>query len=255
MNYLLYLFGFLPSLIWLLFYLRKDSHPESNSMIIKVFFLGMLSAICALFIELGFQKILNLLAGYKGFTGLLAIFPGPAFVELYGAAIGTALMIFIGGALVEEYGKYLAVKIGVFKSSELDEPADLVLYMIISALGFAALENLLVLSNFHPLLTVGKALESMTWRFVSATFLHALCSGTFGFFIALHLFNIARGKKFIVLGLIISAGLHGVYNWAIMRMENWGKIAIPLFIIIVLSCFVSYSFNKLKKFKGVCKIH
>lgn len=254
MVYLLYLAGFLPSLIWLLFYLRKDKHPESNTMVIKVFFAGMLSAIFALIVELIFQEILNIAATHKGLSAIFSIFPGPAFVQLYGATIGATLMIFIGGALVEEYAKYLAVKKTALKSSELDEPHDLVLYMIIAALGFAALENILVLTNIHPLLTANTALSSMAWRFVSATFLHALCSGTLGYFLAMHLCNIHKSKKFIILGLIISASLHGVYNWFIMKSNDWGRVVVPLFILIVLSCFVSYSFNKLKKIKSVCKI-
>jgi len=41
----------LPSLVWLLFYLRKDKHPEPNSMVIKVFTLGILSAFAAVILE------------------------------------------------------------------------------------------------------------------------------------------------------------------------------------------------------------
>ncbi len=45
MNYPIYIFfGLAPSFIWLLFFLRKDAHPESNPMILKIFFYGMLAA-------------------------------------------------------------------------------------------------------------------------------------------------------------------------------------------------------------------
>ena len=166
MIYLLYLFGFLPSIIWLLFYLRKDAHPESNRMILRIFFFGVLAAFFAIFLEKGFQAI----------------------------TANSLLIIFLGGAFIEEYLKYLVVRVGVFHNSEMDEPPDLLLYMIISALGFAALENILVLSNYHPILTTAKALEVMSWRFVSATFLHALCSGTLGYFLALS-FSISNSEK------------------------------------------------------------
>ncbi len=54
MIYPLYIFlGILPSIIWLLYYLKKDTHPEPRLMILKIFFWGMLSALPAIFIEKG----------------------------------------------------------------------------------------------------------------------------------------------------------------------------------------------------------
>lgn len=233
MVYLLYLFGFLPSIIWLLFYLRKDVHPESNAMVLKIFFYGILAGFVAIFLEKSFQKVYNL------FTA--------------SPVSGSVLAIFFGGALIEELVKYLAVWLGVFRNRELDEPPDLVLYMIIAALGFAALENILVLSNFHPILTPAKALEVMGWRFASATFLHALCSGAFGYFLALSLFYISKRKKYFFVGLGISVILHGLYNLSIIKIEGVNKFILPLVILIVLGFFVSFSFKKLKRLKSVCE--
>ncbi|MBZ9572991.1 PrsW family intramembrane metalloprotease [Patescibacteria group bacterium] len=226
MIYFLYLFGFLPSIIWLLFYLRKDVHPESNRMILKIFLFGMLAAFFAIFLEKGFQKIIS----------------------------SSLLVIFLGGALIEEYLKYLVVRVGVFRNPELDEPPDLLIYMIISALGFASLENILVLSNYHPILTPVKALEVMGWRFVSATFLHALCSGTLGYFLALSLLHIEKRRRFFILGLGIAFALHGLYNWSIMGIENLGRFILPIIILVILAFFVSFSFKKLKRLKSVCKV-
>ena len=227
MLYLLYLCGFLPSFVWLLFYLRKDSHPESNKMVLKIFFSGMLIAFIAIFFE-------------KGAT---------IFLEK-----GSILAIFLGGAFIEEYLKYLVVKIGVFKSSELDEVFDLLLYMIISALGFAALENILVLTNYHPYLTIGKALETMVYRFISATFLHALCSALFGYFLALSFFHFKKRKWLFLAGLGIATTLHGLYNFSIMKIEGLGKFILPIIILIGLFFFILSVIKKLKRLKSVCKV-
>ena len=178
--YLLYFFGFLPSLIWLFFYLRKDAHPEPKKMIIKIFIFGMISAFLAIFLEKGFRI----------FTPLLK----------EQIVLNKIIIIFLGGALIEESLKYIVVRVGVFKNSALDEPFDLVLYMIISALGFAVLENILVLSNYHPILTIGKALETMTLRFVSATLLHTLCSALVGYFLILSLRKLKRRNLSIIIG-------------------------------------------------------
>jgi len=229
MLYLLYLLGFLPSIIWLLFYLRKDVHPESNQAILKVFFYGMLIAFAAIFLEIGFKKISSNLLLY----------------------------LFVGGALVEEYLKYLVVKLEVLRSSELDEPIDIMLYMIIAGLGFAALENILILVKYHPFLELPKTLEISTLRFLTATFLHALCSGIVGYFLAISFFNLKKQKKFLLMGLGIAIVLHGSYNLSIIKIDDWKKFISPVIILIILigaAWFVSLGFKKLKRLKGICKV-
>jgi len=226
MIYLLYLFGFLPSIIWLLFYLRKDVHPESNQAILKVFFYGMLVAFAAIFLEIGFKKISSNLILY----------------------------VFIGGALIEESLKYLVVKFKVLRSSELDEPVDIMIYMIIAGLGFAALENILILINYHPFLELPKTLEIITLRFLTATFLHALCSGIVGYFLAISFFNIKKQKKFLLMGLGMAIILHGFYNLSIIKIDGLEKFILPAIILIGAALFVSLGFKKLKRLKSICII-
>jgi len=226
MIYFLYLFGFLPSIIWLLFYLRKDVHPESNRAVLKIFFYGILIAFAAIFLEIGFKKISSNLLLY----------------------------VFIGGAMVEEYLKYLVVKFKVLRSSELDEPVDIILYMIIAGLGFAALENILILINYHPFLELPKTLEIITLRFLTATFLHALCSGVVGYFLAISFFNIRKQKKFLLVGLGIATVLHGFYNLSIIKIDGWEKFILPVIILMGTASFVSIGFKKLKRLKSICII-
>lgn len=230
----LYLLGFLPSFVWLLFYLRKDAHPESNRMILKIFFLGMMVAFLAIFLE-------------KGFSFLISFLKTPE-------TLNSVLVIFLGGALIEEYLKYTVVRLGVYGKEELDEVFDLLLYMIISALGFASLENILVLQKYHPFLTVGEALETIAWRFVSATFLHALCSALLGYFLALSFFHLEKRKLFFIVGLFLATTLHGGYNFSIMEIEGWAKIILPIVIIIGLAIFVSWAIKKVKKLKSICEV-
>ncbi|MDD5146738.1 MAG: PrsW family glutamic-type intramembrane protease, partial [Candidatus Pacebacteria bacterium] len=177
MHYLFYILGLAPSFIWLAFYLRKDKHPESNWMVATTFFLGMASALVILILELGVQEIIN----YFGAKIILV-------AKAYSASLTSAwllansdwltllISVFFAGAVIEEYVKYRATRFWVAKNSELDEPLDIMLYMIIGALGFAAMENIMVLhnQNFHEALTAQNALVTIGWRFISATFLHAL---------------------------------------------------------------------------------
>jgi len=218
-------FGIAPSIIWLLIFLKKDSHPESNRMILKIFFYGALATIPTALIEVG-----------------IGSFP-----------IGEILYFMVGVALVEEVFKYLVVKKRVVESSEFDEPVDAMLYMIIAALGFAAVENIL---NMFLLLKPQYFFDAFLVggiRFVGATFLHALCSGLVGYYLALSFLYTKRRFKIIAKGLLIAVLLHGFYDLSIIKIEGMAKFIIPIIILIFLSIFVSLGFQKVKKLKSICK--
>jgi RsiW-degrading membrane proteinase PrsW (M82 family) len=163
------------------------------------------------------------------------------------------LYIFIGIALIEEILKYLVVRGKVLRSPELDEPIDVMLYMIIAALGFAALENILILWG-NQRINLSETLWISGIRFISATFLHALVSGTFGYFLALSLFDIKNQKKLLFGGLGAAIALHGFYDLFIIEIEGVMKIIIPGIILISLALFISWGFRRLKKMKSICKI-
>ena len=224
MNYLLLtLFGFLPSVIWLAFYLRKDAHPEPKSMVIKVFFFGMLIAFPTALIEIILFKCLD------------------AFH--FSLIFATGLNMFIAVALVEELMKYAVIKQKVIKNKEFDEPVDAMIYMIIVALGFAAVENILILfplSEFFEIFTISGI------RFVGATFLHALCSALIGYFIALWYFR-KKPFRFVIFGALIAIICHGLYNFSVVTINNGFKFLIPAGILFCLALFVSWAFLDLKK--------
>lgn len=236
MTYSLYaLFGVLPSIAWLIFYLRKDSHPESNRMILKIFFYGMLAALPAIFIEIGvLEKVkeLNLSANLSSF-----------------------LNIFIAVALVEEFLKYLVVRGKVLVSSEMDEPIDIMLYMIVAALGFAASENILILFSLGSSSALSEIFSISVFRFLGATFLHTLSSGLLGFFMALSIFYAGNRRKIVISGLIIATLLHGFFNFFIIKMEGIFSFVIPALILLCLAIFLTFAFKRLKKIKSVCKMN
>lgn len=227
MNYPLYIFlGVLPSIIWLLFYLKKDVHPEPKLLVLKIFFYGMLSALPAVFIEKG------------------------VFEELKKMALSPFLMsilnTFVGVALTEETLKYLVVRGKIINNPEFDESIDAMLYMIIAALGFAASENILILFQIQSTLLLRQTLFVLLLRFWGATFLHALCSGIVGFYLALSFLKYKREKlRLIGLGLVIAIGLHGLYNFFIIKAGI--GFLVPLAILMVLALSVALGLKKLKR--------
>jgi len=227
LNYPLYiLFGTLPSLIWLNFYLRRDVRPEPKSMILKIFFFGMLVTLPAIFFET---------AIFKEFDKLN-----------FSSSTIFILNTFFGVALVEEILKFLVVKEKVLIDPEFDEPVDAMIYMIVAALGFAAGENLLILFPLKS--TFLKEIVGVSLiRFLGATFLHALASAIIGFFIGLSLRPRRKEWNLIFFGLFLAILLHGFYNFSIMRVGEGLKIFIPPTLLIISAIFVSFGFKRLKK--------
>ncbi|MBU2540240.1 PrsW family intramembrane metalloprotease [Patescibacteria group bacterium] len=232
-------FGVSISIIWLIELLRRDKLPEPMRMIFKIFFLGMVITVPVFVIEFGALKAIKWL-NFSSFWTFL----------IYG---------FFAIALVEEVFKYLVVKISVLKSKEFDEPVDTMIYMATAALGFAALENILYL--FPP---IGQALpfnelfintvKISFFRFAGTTFLHALCSGLVGYFLALSICRAKKKRSIMFLGLLIATLLHGLYNFSIIEIEDPLNLAIPIMILTGLAIFVTSGFRKLKKIKSVCRI-
>lgn len=233
------IFGVLPSLVWLSYYLLRDDHPEPKKTIVRIFLWGGLMTIPVLFLQLGlvsFIKQLNLgTFSFNLIEGFFVI------------------------AFVEELFKYLVVKFKVLKSPDLDEPLDIMLYMIVSALGFAAFENMLYLfgarNSFASFdMFIQGAIVLSFIRFIGATFLHTLCSGIVGYFLAL---EIAWPKKkffYAESGLIVATILHGTYNLSIMKLHTYDTL-IMLFTILMMFAFLTLvAFHNLKKMRSISKI-
>lgn len=165
------------------------------------------------------------------------------------------LNIFIAVALVEEFLKYLVIRGKVLVSSELDEPIDIMLYMIIAALGFAASENILILFSLGSSSPLTEVFSISIFRFVGATFLHTLVSGLLGFFLALSIFKTGSRGKIVISGLISATFLHGLFNFSIIEMKGVFSFLIPALILFCLAIFLTFAFQRLKKIKSVCKIN
>jgi len=258
MIYLLYaIFGLLPSIIWLLFYLRKDHHPEPNRMVVKIFLWGMLMGPLAIFFELFIKWLVNP-------TDLAS------FIEILKSNtrdIYLFISIVFVAPIIEEFVKYTVVRFKVLKNPEFDEPLDVMLYMIISSLGFAAIENLLLIFQ-NPLPALDQVISLAALRFISATFLHALASGLLGYWLARSLAEPAKKIQFLARGFGLAIFFHASYNyltWIISDNQACFAPANGICLTTVaavmtftllgfMAVAVSYNFSLLKKLHSVCKI-
>jgi protease PrsW len=235
------LFGILPSLAWLFYYLRKDLHPEPKRMIVKIFLYGCLATIPVYLIQVALSTLLTSLHNVAIFSQF------PILPEII-------YWLFII-ALTEETIKYLVVRTTIFGSYVLDEPLDVMLYMVVVALGFAAVENALYL--FSPLNNVSFDAVIKTTiiitivRFLGATFLHTLCSATIGYFVAKGFFDTKHRVWLAGAGISLAVLLHACYDFSIITLVSPFNLVVPIIIIVGLATFVISAFTSIKKLKSV----
>jgi RsiW-degrading membrane proteinase PrsW (M82 family) len=243
--------GFLPSLIWLSFYLRKDPHPEPRRQIIKIFLWGILIAPLAATAELFLLWLTKPLGPQSLINGLSG---GSLLLTQYTTGWRALIGLVIFAPLVEEYLKYRIVKEEIAGDPNFDEPPDAMIYLIAGGLGFAAAENLLVVLQ-SPLLPVSAALSTMSLRFVGATFLHALASGTVGYFWARSLLETKRRRQLIAQGLMLAIVFHGSYNYFVSLKDLSPFIILVVVpLLVAMATFVSIGFRRLKQKSSICKI-
>ncbi len=244
MRYILFaIFGMLPSIAWLFFYLHKDTHPEPKDMLFLVFLLGGVIGPVAVLVQFLAVKIFEPFFYIIGLNDFI-----PQTVSLL------LINIIIFAPLSEELLKYLVVKWQVLRNPAFDEPIDAMIYLIVSALGFAAVENMLNIF-LMPNVTTQLAFSQSIARFLSATLLHALASGMLGYFLALALLNFKKRRLLFWSGFTVATLFHSFYNYLVWLIEFNKIFVLALALLLILmAAIVGWQFRQLKKHMAICKI-
>lgn len=151
---------------------------------------------------------------------------------------------FLWAAAVEEVIKLLAVRVAVLKHTEFDEPTDAMIYMVTAALGFAAIENILVLTKIIPNGTE-YAMGVLALRFIGATFLHALAAAITGYFLAISWFFRKHAFKLILLGLTLATSVHFLFNMLLrIFQENLTALIYSTALLLSVAYIVARLFTK-----------
>lgn len=242
--FLLISLGFAPSFAWLLYYLHKDLHPEPKMMIVKVFCWGFASTFVAFALEWMFIETIRGIATSCASCGSVL----PKFVGDINAlpAIGiSAFVILAALAFIEEYMKYTAAKVKIIGSKYFDEPTDAMIYLIVAALGFAAAENIGYVFQAHD---AANAIGVTFFRFVSATFLHALSSGIVGYFLALSIIHRRHPLLYLAAGISFATLLHATFNFLIILSGENDRFVLAIILFMgVLFFVVSELFREIHK--------
>jgi protease PrsW len=201
---LIIVLSLLPCIFWLIFFYIQDWYDrEPISLVAISFLLGIFSAIPALICNTIGVGIVSMIFGNHVLSYFLQFF-------------------FVVGP-VEESVKLLAVLIFAYKQPQFDEPVDGIIYSAAAALGFAAIENVLYVSQF--------SLDVLVVRGPLANAGHALFSAFWGLALsrAKAMPNIGGLRaKIIISGLVAAAFVHGLYDFVLTIMQG-----IPTYITMI----------------------
>lgn len=230
---LLIFFGFMPSFVWLLFYFKEDCHPEPKSMLTKVFLMGIIISPIAVLLQLILVKCGD------GIDLRKLCLPTGIFIP-------NSYEFFLWSAFVEEAIKFYAIKVMVLNNPDFDEPIDAMIYMMTAALGFAAIENILIIFQTHPD-GIAITINTLILRFIGATLLHALASGLLGYFLGISWFFQHHRRKLIFIGLFMATFFHFAFNMTISALD--GQIVALLYttsLLLGMAFLISMLFDRLK---------
>ncbi|MEI8249306.1 MAG: PrsW family glutamic-type intramembrane protease, partial [Candidatus Taylorbacteria bacterium] len=218
--------GLLPSLIWLFFWLREDTHSQPRSLITSLFFGGMIAVIIAIFCE----KFISLMVANDQIQYTL-------------------------WAAVEEIGKFIVVGAIAMNSINNKEPVDAMIYCVAAALGFAALENTLFIMDPFSHGDVARGIVTGNMRFIGATLVHIVSSACVGFTYG-YVFYSGKFLKTIaiLIGLAGAIAIHASFNLSILHANPtdtlktfawiWGAV---VFLIILFEEVKAVHMRKLQK--------
>ena len=211
--------GFIPAMLWLMFWLREDKErPEPKGLIFLTLLAGMIAVI--------------------------PVLPLQRLASQYITDQNNLLPVLVA---IEEVMKFSAVSIIIFRNKFLDEPVDYALYFIVGALGFATLENALFLT--YPI-NIGDTTVSVltgNLRFLGATLLHAMTTGFVGCMLGLAFFKSNKMKFFYILGgLGVGIVLHTTFNFFIIK-NNGGDVLTVFGFLWVFAVIIMLLFEKLRR--------
>ncbi|MFK7969622.1 MAG: PrsW family glutamic-type intramembrane protease [Bacteroidia bacterium] len=139
---------------------------------------------------------------------------------------------FVIVACTEEGMKYLVTRWYCYRLPEFDESYDGIMYAVTVSMGFAAIENVLYVSQ-------GGA--SVGWlRAFSAVPAHAIFGTAMGYFAGKAKFNPIISPWFTrMIGLFLAIILHGAYDFFLFQ-QSYEYLALASFVMVLIGVFLSF---------------
>jgi RsiW-degrading membrane proteinase PrsW (M82 family) len=191
--------------ICLFIYFKDKYNREPLGLLILSFFMGVLSIIPAVIIQIALTKPVKLLMG-----------PGILY---------TAVFSYLIVALSEEGSKFLALRLLPFRRKAFDDPFDGIVYAVVVSMGFATLENIMYVSDHG----IGTGILRM---FLSVP-AHATFGVLMGYHVGLAKFDPANRRRHLVLAIFWPVLFHGTFDFFLFVGNTWMHFAGAVISFIV----------------------
>ena len=165
-------------------------------------------------------------------------------------------------AFIEEISKMAIFFLFVFDNKYYDDMYDGLVYMMLIALSFAGLENVMYAFSES---TIQESISLSIMRDITTIPLHVICGIIIGYFLSLSNFSKDKERKYIniLLALLLSGALHGTFN-SLMNLLGSLNInydssvqvilfeALPLILIMIALFIIAIKLiNKNKKLNKI----
>ena len=191
--------------ICLFIYFKDKYNREPLGLLILSFFMGILSIIPAIIIQLALTKPVEHIIG--------------------GGILYTAIFSYLIVALSEEGSKYLALRFVPYRRKAFDDPFDGIVYAVVVSMGFATLENILYVMD-HGFAT------GVLRMFLSVP-AHATFGVLMGYHIGLAKFDPANKRRHIALAIFWPVLFHGTFDFFLFVGNTWMHFAGAVISFIV----------------------
>lgn len=156
------------------------------------------------------------------------------FTHFFPKILSAAWNAFVVAAFSEEIFKYIALFLLIWKSPEFNEKFDGIVYAVFISLGFAAVENILYVTE--------GGISTGLIRAITAVPAHAIFGVTMGFYFGMAKFYEKQQKTLKLKALVYPILLHGIYDFIIMTGIKWLTGVFFLFVIFL----YIFAFKRLK---------
>ena len=209
------LIAVVPAIALMIYIYFQDNHEkEPLSLLIKIFVLGIFSAVPAMILELIAQKIIDLTFG-----GTTLIY--------------YAVTAFFGVAIIEEGVKFLAAYLLTWRNKNFNYKFDGIVYCLFGSMGFAAIENVLYLFMGGS----DSAVVNGITRGLLAIPAHGMCAIFMGYYYGNAKYFKSYGKRAecrrnLITGFLIACSLHAFYDFCIFTSMTIFVIMFYIFVVV-----------------------
>ncbi len=174
-------------------YAKDKYNKEPLGLLIKCFFMGVLSAALAVVIEIWGGNMLSKWMPDRTVAHLL-------------------MESFVVVALTEEWSKYFMLKKFAYRHAAFDEPFDGIVYSVMVSMGFATIENIAYVSQY--------GIETAVMRMFLSVPAHGAFAVLMGYFVGKAKMDGTNEKINLIKGLLLATVFHGLFDGFLFLHEN-----------------------------------